>query len=356
LEKWTKKAVPWYGLKNGLKTDNGFVLVPQNVCYINATIQALAIAFLPLTRFQVFSSENINKVFVDESNKERKNFAQSVLSLTTSLDLSSCEHRFNGTSRAAGFMMDFHKYFKKVNELLAKDNQQHIANEFEPGLMCDAGQFLRYLWNLMDETFPQSFVETCHFKCLNCTNEYSNAEPTKSNVLVVGQRQQEENSTILLTEYLSDYFAEETVSVPCDCCDYLEKEKSSGLHFESSTKGERFVVLQVKRFSNNGSKLFTKVVVDDGVAEHLCCIDSETEERIYFRVEAVICHYGSSAHSGHYITIGRKGIYNDKRVEMDNGDAFKNLLQNGFHNDFYGYLYFLVESKDNNQERSNIQG
>jgi uncharacterized UBP type Zn finger protein len=355
LEKWTKKAVPWYGLKNGLKTDNGFVLVPQYVCYINATIQALAIAFLPLTRFQVFSSENINKVFVDESNEERKNFAQSVFSLTTSLDLSSCKHRFNGTSRAAGFMMDFHKYLKKVNELLAKDNPQHIANEFEPGRMCDAGQFLRHLWDLMDETFPQSFVETCHFKCLQCRNEYSNAEPTKSNVLVVGQRRQEYISQILLTEYLSDYFAEETVSVPCDLCGCRKKEKSSGLHF-SSTKGERFVVLQVKRFSNNGSKLFTKVLVDDGVADHLCCIDSETQERIYFRVEAVICHRGESLNSGHYITISRKGIYNDERVEMDNGDAFKNLLQDGIVDDFYGYLYFLVENKDNNQERSNILG
>jgi hypothetical protein len=97
------------------------------------------------------------------------------------------------------------------------------------------------------------------------------------------------------------------------------------------------------------------VVVEDSI-EHIQIQDAATGANVNFRVEAIIGHVGPSTEQGHYITYGRQGVYDDENVTFDNGSAFQVLLQEGVHNNCYGYIYFLVESKDDNPERNNNRG
>lgn len=105
----------------------------------------------------------------------------------------------------------------------------------------------------------------------------------------------------------------------------------------------RYLVLHIKRFQGfPANKIETPIVFSP--SGRVDIIDSDGVNHP-FSVASVVVHSGNVGF-GHYKCLTKDGIYNDSRVQLDNGAAMHKLLVDGEYDYAQGYLYFLERLND----------
>jgi len=330
------------------------------VCYSNATIQAIAIAFLPISSFAEFTESNINLMCYgcqynstsDKSIKKaaKRELALSFLKLTQCLDLST-------KKTAADFATgkdearNAHSHFRTCFESLVKLNSN--TDSYEIGEQYDAHQYLMDLWRHIGIFPDKSFTFVRTIRCMQCEETRKSASERHWGLSLGLQNNDngdfETDDSVLMTQLLWDHLKSTTKST-CDCptcfekCDHTIQDEPLAFFDAPVVDGKRFLYLQLKRYNNDATKNNTPVTFENDEGE-LTINDSITGRGLVFRAEAVIVHTGRTIKSGHYTTVGRKGIYDDSTVIFDDGIAFKELVLTGMLGDggALGYIYFLVE-------------
>lgn len=340
----------WCGLEN---------CAGQNLCYMNATIQALAVAFLPLQIFKnSLSEENIRICF---ETQHEKDLALSFLQLTGSLDLQTTPTQERAKKQI--FVTTAIRKFRK--SFLVVDKEQ--ANKLERAAyrireQYDAFEFFSYLWCLMRPLFPSSSFEITYV--VQCGNENCqtmrdlNAKESDNFLSLPLEKTEKSTASVSMQDLINAYLTvtnnrNEQVLIHCEKCnaDSYHTKCSSKIKF---MEHHGYLAIHLRRYSRpTDPKINTPVTFPNGTVSFY---DSVKKAFYVFTVEAIIVHIGKTLNSGHYYTVARKGTFNDSRVFFDGGDKFRKILSNGVirsrqdgkedaSNDAYGYIYFLKQCK-----------
>ena len=319
---------PWCGLNNKNK-----------MCFANAVVQALAIAFLPISIFQArFTKSNIQQANIANI---RKGLAKAFWDLTNSLDLT--EHTTNLRRKDAEKKCETNDsiFHHTLNQL--KRSFVDLESKRDGGVV-----FLKSLWGLLDKVLPErAYVSKTQLRCDTCKTLSSSED--SSNILTLSLTDDQDSSIENIQHLLDQKREEEKINMECDACgDNKPHTRSESMYFEDE---QCHLCLHLNRYIND-KKLLNLVTFPDDTDE-VTIYDHITKELLRFRVESIIVHAGEENDNGHYYAVGRKGTYNDDVVQFDNGKSFRKLLSNGVlrvqddiedkSNDAYGYMYLLVK-------------
>ncbi|OII75053.1 ubiqutin C-terminal hydrolase of the cysteine proteinase fold [Cryptosporidium ubiquitum] len=278
-----------------------------NTCYLNSTIQCLALSYYFLEWLHEYMRNNFSKpnkliLYLFESlsyllepiKKDRK--YDIIGKLYNNDDAKSIDIRF-------------------IRE---------ISDQFSFGKQHDACEFLRYLLtNIDDDCLPFMMTTEDFVECLSCGVIQSKESYSLSiidlyvfNNTPFGSSNRESfnlnNDTITLDSLIKSYFSAEKIpnSLDCDHC----QQKSASKRWISLKNPSKYVVLAIHNYY--WDRKLNKAI-------------KQTQLKIKFNdffilnnhkyiIYALVFHKGESTSSGHYFAIGRKHFYDNYKQKNPN--------------------------------------
>ncbi|CUV07479.1 unnamed protein product [Cryptosporidium hominis] len=274
-----------------------------NTCYLNSTIQCLALSY--------YFIEWLHEYMRNEFSKPNKLILYLFEFLTCILEPIKQDGKYNIVARICS-----NNNAKSVDLRFVKE----ISNKFSFGKQHDASEFLRYLLtNIDDNCSPFTMLTEDYVKCLSCGVIESKKNHSLSiidlyvfnNSLSHSDNRENLNLSndyiITLDSLIKNHFLSENIpdSLDCDHC----QQKSASERWNSIVNPSKYVILALHNYfwdqkSNKGIKQNEiKITFNE-----LFMLNNHK-----YIIYALIFHKGKTTNSGHYYTIGRKHFYDNSR-------------------------------------------
>lgn len=279
-----------------------------NKCFMNSIIQCMSNT-IKLTDY--FLSENFKQDDPEQLNNKKKQYAfvKGYINLLINI------WDYNQILRPKSFVEVFSQFVKKYYTLEQQDSHEclmYFLNLLHEGLSYEIDVEIKgevktetdALMKLSLETWKTnyekqySFVIDCfngliynNISCTNCEFKENVFEPCNSISITIPEQQ----ST--LTECLEQYFTPNSVcSWTCEKCEMKGCTKNCTLWSLPN-----YVIIHLKRFTNDGRKLNTKIdfTLDDLNLTPFVCPEKQDSNNYIYTLYAVNYHSGN-VDSGHY--------------------------------------------------------
>lgn len=124
--------------------------------------------------------------------------------------------------------------------------------------------------------------------------------------------------SVTLDELIKNYMASEHVEgYVCDSAICRSAQRLGHRCIRISRKPD-VLMFFLKRFDDKGSKIDTRVSVPEELCIDNHCIRTKNSANHIYRLVSIGCHTGSTAHSGHYFAVCRKG---EQWFKIDDDDV-----------------------------------
>jgi ubiquitin C-terminal hydrolase len=183
--------------------------------------------------------------------------------------------------------------------------------------------------NLLDNMFTLKIKKT--LICPKCNYHSQSNDDVNILYLSIGANNRRENEykpdlNELLTQYITEIL-DNNNRWKCNNC----QKKVRGIIHRELIKLPKYLIIVLKRYSNNNMKIDTKIYMDPIFV---------FKDKMYY-LRGIVQHSGSTK-GGHYTYYGNKGnvsydnwnLYNDSRVSSVTEDILDNIINTG-----YVYLY-----------------
>lgn len=183
--------------------------------------------------------------------------------------------------------------------------------------------------NFFKKTFMFGTRQKIH--CKKCKTSYPISHIEHLNILTLqikSRKKGEKVSFCSVESLLSEYFAveENIIDYECTSC-HVQNHCSK--YTELLKEMPKFLVIQLKRFDNEGKKLYGGVYMSKFIK-----LTTNGSGKIKYKLKSVVNHDGQSSHRGHYTTTV---CYNSQMYECD--DDTSSTTKNWNLNKAYFLLY-----------------
>ncbi|KAH8581973.1 ubiqutin C-terminal hydrolase of the cysteine fold [Cryptosporidium sp. chipmunk genotype I] len=279
-----------------------------NTCYLNSTIQCLALSY--------YFMEWLHEYMRNKFSKPNKLTLYLFESLNCILDPIKQDKKYDIIGRICNS-----NDAKSVDLRFIKE----ISNTFSFGKQHDACEFLRYLLTNIDHSCPPFIMVTKDsLECLSCgvIDSKQNHSLSVIDLYVfnnsLSKSDKRENLSlfsdcvITLESLIESYFLTENIpdSLDCDHC----KRKSASKKWTSIINPSKYVVLAIHNYywDQKSNKAIKQNELKIKFNE-LFMLNNHK-----YIIYALIFHKGKTTSSGHYYAIGRKHFYDNSKQKNPN--------------------------------------
>jgi len=279
-----------------------------NTCYINSVIQCF-----------INDSEFVNKLASFKANKESTELFKELVTFLNEPDQDNKKITLRkiNISPFIDYFLSENKYFRRY--------QQNDAHEFLLNFI--------ELFDNKDYYGKTKLSITCK-KCKNC--KYVTEDFSTINLNVPNNS---ELNDFNLTDLFVKYLKKELHNDPDNLyfCDFCKCNTISEKKI-SLWKLPKKLIIVLKRYSDNGSKINTKV---DFTTENLLIKESDSSEIMKYSLQSIINHSGDQNY-GHYYTILRK---DNLWISLDDDSINLGEQLNTTNNKAYILFYSFINTR-----------